>query len=248
MRRSRFTGEQVIGILGTSGRRRRGSTTPWSRRGHGRSDGRRYWTTGVHATLEDLARANGVNATYVSRNLRLTLLAPEIVEAILDGRQPAGLQLDDLLEAFPLDWGGKSSAAGAGGSERQPSSGSVRRGGRSVRKPAAAQVHWTAISCLQNGPHGAVRSPMTKARYRRSYDTAAAQLRGRKQTLLIVPLRTICYHFGHRQRLCIATRRGINMHFKIRSKRENGHERLLAVTFSCGGRSDCCAATNGTVN
>ena len=36
--------------------------------------------------------------------LRLTLLAPEIVEAILDGRQPAELQLDDLLEGFPLEW------------------------------------------------------------------------------------------------------------------------------------------------
>ena len=63
--------------------------------------------TGVHATLEDLARAKGVNATYVSRVLRLTLLAPEIVEAILDGRQPAELQLDDLLEGFPLDWEGQ---------------------------------------------------------------------------------------------------------------------------------------------
>ena len=58
----------------------------------------------MHATLEDLARAKGVNATYVSRVLRLTLLAPEIVEAILDGRQPAELQLDDLLEGFPLAW------------------------------------------------------------------------------------------------------------------------------------------------
>ena len=45
-----------------------------------------------------------MNATYVSRVLRLTLLAPEIVEAILDGRQPAELQLDDLLEGFPLEW------------------------------------------------------------------------------------------------------------------------------------------------
>ena len=51
-----------------------------------------------------LARAKGVHATYVSRILRLTLLAPEIVEAILDGRQPAELQLDDLLEGFPLEW------------------------------------------------------------------------------------------------------------------------------------------------
>ena len=61
----------------------------------------------MHATLEDLARAKGVNATYVSRVLRLTLLAPEIVEAILDGRQPAELQLDDLLEGFPLEWEGQ---------------------------------------------------------------------------------------------------------------------------------------------
>jgi hypothetical protein len=59
---------------------------------------------GVHATLEDLARAKGVHATYVSRVLRLTLLSPEIVEAILDGRQPAELQLDDLSMRLPLDW------------------------------------------------------------------------------------------------------------------------------------------------
>ena len=39
--------------------------------------------------------------------LRLTLLAPEIVEAILDGRQPAELQLDDLLAGFPLEWQGQ---------------------------------------------------------------------------------------------------------------------------------------------
>ena len=39
-----------------------------------------------------------------SQVLRLTLLAPDIVEAILDGRQPAELQLDDLLEGFPLGW------------------------------------------------------------------------------------------------------------------------------------------------
>ena len=58
----------------------------------------------MRATLEDLARAKGVHATYVSRVLRLTLLAPEIVEAILDGRQQAELQFDDLLQGFPLGW------------------------------------------------------------------------------------------------------------------------------------------------
>ena len=49
---------------------------------------RKMLDTGVHATLEDLARAKGVAPSYVSRVLRLTLLAPDIVEAILDGRQP----------------------------------------------------------------------------------------------------------------------------------------------------------------
>ena len=65
---------------------------------------RRMLDEDVHATLEDLARAKGFAPSYLSRMLRLTLLAPDIVEAILDGRQPAGLQLDDLLEGFPVDW------------------------------------------------------------------------------------------------------------------------------------------------
>ena len=52
----------------------------------------------------------------MSRVLRPTLLAPEIVEAILDGRQPAELQLDDLLEGFPLEWEGqRPMVAGLGG-------------------------------------------------------------------------------------------------------------------------------------
>ena len=65
---------------------------------------RKQLDTGVHLTLEDLARAKGVAPSYVSRILRLTLLAPDIVEAILDGQQPAEMQLDDLLDGVPLDW------------------------------------------------------------------------------------------------------------------------------------------------
>ncbi len=65
---------------------------------------RRMLDEDTFGTLEDLARAKGVHATYVSRVLRLSLLAPEIVEAILDGRQPAEIQLDDLLQGFPLAW------------------------------------------------------------------------------------------------------------------------------------------------
>jgi hypothetical protein len=65
---------------------------------------RRMLDEGAFGTLEDLARAKRVHATYVSRVLRLTLLAPDIVEAIVDGRPPAEPQLDDLLAGFPLEW------------------------------------------------------------------------------------------------------------------------------------------------
>ncbi len=75
--------------------------------------------TGVHATLEELARAKGVHATYVSRVLRLTLLAPEIVEAILDGRQPAVLQLDNLLAGFPVEGEGQSANLEISGANQQ---------------------------------------------------------------------------------------------------------------------------------
>lgn len=68
---------------------------------------RKMLDDGAYTTIEDLAKARRVNATYVSRVLRLTLLAPEIVEAILDGRQPAELRLDDLLEGVPLQWKGQ---------------------------------------------------------------------------------------------------------------------------------------------
>jgi hypothetical protein len=59
---------------------------------------------GMYATIDDLAKAKGIGKTYVSQVLRLTLLAPAIVEAILDGRQRADLQLEHLLAGFPLEW------------------------------------------------------------------------------------------------------------------------------------------------
>jgi hypothetical protein len=65
---------------------------------------RKMLDAGVHGTLEDLAAAKRLPPSYVSSILRLTLLAPKIVEAILDGRQRADLQLDHLLESFPLEW------------------------------------------------------------------------------------------------------------------------------------------------
>ena len=73
---------------------------------------RKMLDEGVHATIEDLAKSKGIGKTYVSQVLRLTLVAPEIVEAILDGRQLAELQLDDLLEGFPLEWVGQKRSLG----------------------------------------------------------------------------------------------------------------------------------------
>jgi hypothetical protein len=65
---------------------------------------KRMLESGEFATVQDLATAEKINASYVGRVLRLTLLSPEIVKAILDGRQPADLQLEDLLKPFPVGW------------------------------------------------------------------------------------------------------------------------------------------------
>lgn len=64
----------------------------------------RMLESGAYATLADLARAEKVNDSYLSRILRLNLLSPRIVEAILDGRQPKGLQLKDLMRDLPVEW------------------------------------------------------------------------------------------------------------------------------------------------
>ena len=52
----------------------------------------------------ELAEAEGVTRSFVNRLLRLTLLAPDIVEAILDGRQPKGMQLEDLTRVMLTTW------------------------------------------------------------------------------------------------------------------------------------------------
>ena len=65
---------------------------------------RKMLETGRYATFDDFARAEKINAFYVSRVLRLTLLAPHIVEAILEGRQPEGTTLPGLTKGFPAEW------------------------------------------------------------------------------------------------------------------------------------------------
>jgi hypothetical protein len=55
-------------------------------------------------SITDLAEQEGVPDAYVCRLLPLTCLAPDIVEAILDGRQPKGLRLAEVLGNGPLNW------------------------------------------------------------------------------------------------------------------------------------------------
>ena len=65
---------------------------------------RKLLETGVYGTIDEIAKAEKINPSYVSRVLRLTLLAPSIVESILDGRQSAEMTLAALMEPFPVGW------------------------------------------------------------------------------------------------------------------------------------------------
>ncbi len=73
---------------------------------------KRMLDDGRYGSIRELAKAEKVNRAYVGRLLNLTLLSPDIVEAILDGRQASDLSLPVLIMAFPLEWarqGGKKS-------------------------------------------------------------------------------------------------------------------------------------------
>jgi hypothetical protein len=64
---------------------------------------------GTHATIAEIAAAEKINESYVGRVLRLTLLAPDIVEGILDSRQPVQFTLAMLMRPFPVLWSAQRS-------------------------------------------------------------------------------------------------------------------------------------------
>ncbi len=64
----------------------------------------RMLESGNYSSLTELAAAEKINLSYMSRVLRLTLLAPEIVETILDGRQADVVNLPALMKGFPGEW------------------------------------------------------------------------------------------------------------------------------------------------
>ena len=85
---------------------------------------------GVCGTIEELAKQERVNRGYMSRALRLTLLAPDIVEAILDGRRPERMRLEDLLGGLPVEWTKQGERNGAAALAADPAAraGPSRRG------------------------------------------------------------------------------------------------------------------------
>ena len=60
--------------------------------------------TSQYATIKEIAKAEKINPSYVSRVLRLTLLAPGIVERILDGSATAEMTLAEAMAPFPVAW------------------------------------------------------------------------------------------------------------------------------------------------
>jgi len=65
---------------------------------------KRILESGEFATIAELAEREGIAPSYMTRVLRLTLLAPDIVEAIMDGSQGAEVTLTRVLEPFPVAW------------------------------------------------------------------------------------------------------------------------------------------------
>ena len=69
---------------------------------------KRMLESGDFATIAELAEREGIAPSYMTRVLRMTLLAPCIVEAILDGKQGPELTLTQVLEPFPAGWEAQS--------------------------------------------------------------------------------------------------------------------------------------------
>jgi hypothetical protein len=65
----------------------------------------RMLEAGRYRSAQEIADAEKIGRSFVSRLLRLTLLAPDIQEAILEGRQAKGMQLEELTRAMPVEWG-----------------------------------------------------------------------------------------------------------------------------------------------
>ncbi len=68
--------------------------------------------SGEFTTMAELAAREGIASSYMTRMLRLTLLAPDIVEAILDGQQRSEVSLARLMAPIPLEWAAQGASLG----------------------------------------------------------------------------------------------------------------------------------------
>lgn len=68
----------------------------------------RLLNEGVYTTMDEIAEAEKIGASYISRVVKLVNLAPEIIELIMAGRQPPTLTLQRLLEPWPMGWADQS--------------------------------------------------------------------------------------------------------------------------------------------
>ena len=96
---------------------------------------KRLFVSGEYASLEELAAAENVDKSYLSKVLRLTLLAPNIVEAILEGLEPPELTIERLILPLPIEWETQYETM------RQQSPAQVR-----VSEPQAPRPHGTRRS------------------------------------------------------------------------------------------------------
>lgn len=71
---------------------------------------KRMLESGEFATIAELAEREGIAPSYMTRVLRLTLLSPDIVDAILDGKQGPAMTLAKVLRPFPVEWMGQRQA------------------------------------------------------------------------------------------------------------------------------------------
>ena len=65
---------------------------------------KRMLESGEFASISELAEKEGIAFTYMARLMRLSLLSPELVDAVIDGHQPANITLASLMDPFPADW------------------------------------------------------------------------------------------------------------------------------------------------
>jgi hypothetical protein len=107
------TGKEMKFIVDGAANSARTDTTLVRLLVRGRKIGKRMFEPGC-PPLEDIAREEGITSSYATRLVRLTFLAPDIVAAILAGKQPAGLTANKLMAdtRLPLDWRDQRTALG----------------------------------------------------------------------------------------------------------------------------------------